>query len=125
MKRRDFITTAAFGAAGALASSVFSQGLPPVQTTTISQTQPLEKTKITVLKRTMNDDGTIKACTRNQDGQEFIIEFPGRKPDRFCDVAWEDVRNCVEQVGAGGIETSICSCTGSIHVVFKIERMKS
>jgi uncharacterized repeat protein (TIGR04076 family) len=125
MERREFLTITAFGAAGAVASSVFSQGVPTTNATSVPQTQTHDTLKISVLKRTMQDGKNVQSCNRNRDGQKFVVASPGRKPDGFCDIAWEDIRPYVEQVGSGTRETTVCSCTGTIHVVFKIERMNN
>jgi hypothetical protein len=51
MKRRNFLTTAAVGSVTTLAGAAFSEGTAPIQAKL-----PLNKYKITVLKRTLNDE---------------------------------------------------------------------
>jgi uncharacterized repeat protein (TIGR04076 family) len=127
MKRRDFITTAAVGSVGTLASAAFSQGAAA------PQTKPSAKCKITVVKRTLNDEwnkefrgGKVKLCDKFQDGQEFAVESPYRKPEGFCDWAWGDIRTYIHLVDLGKFEASVNCCTDGFRpVFFKIERMKS
>ena len=127
MKRRDFITTAAVGSVGALAGSAFSES------TSVVQPKPSNKCKITVLKRTLNDDwnkayrgGKVKVCDKFKDNQEFIVESPWRKPEGLCDWAWADIRTYVHLVDLGKWETSVCCCSDGFRpVFFKIERVKS
>jgi uncharacterized repeat protein (TIGR04076 family) len=127
MKRRNFIKTAAVGAAYTLAGVAFAEGAPA------EQTKLSTKCKITVLKRTLNDEwnkefrgGRVATCKVFQDNQEFTIESPRVKPEGFCDWAWADIRTYVNLVDAGKFDTSICCCTDGIRpVFFKIERMKS
>jgi len=128
MKRRDFITTAAAGSVGALSSTVFSDS-----TTNQAPAKPSNKCKITVLKRTLNDDwnkefrgGNVKLCSVVKDGQEFIVESARRKPEGFCDWAWADIRVYIQQVDAGKFDTTVACCTDGFRpVFFKIERVKS
>jgi uncharacterized repeat protein (TIGR04076 family) len=128
MKRRDFITNAAVGSVGVLASTAFAEGVAVAQ----APSKPSTKCRVTVLKRTLNEewnkefrDGKIKVCDKYQDGQEFIIESPWRKPDGFCDWAWADIRTYIQLVDAGKRDVSINCCTDGFRpVFFKIERMK-
>ncbi len=132
MKRRDFITTAAIGSAGTLAGVAFSEGDAPAQAP-VAQIKPSNKCKITVLKRTLNDEwnkefrgGSVKLCSKFKDNQEFTIESPWRKPEGFCDWAWADIRTYIHLVDAGKWDTSICCCTDGFRpVFFKVERAKS
>jgi uncharacterized repeat protein (TIGR04076 family) len=131
MKRRDFITTAAVGSVGALAGTAFSEGAAPVAPSV--QVKPSNKLKITVLKRTLNDewnkefrDGSVKLCGIFKDGQEFAVESARRKPEGFCDWAWADIRVYIQQVDAGKMDTTVCCCTDGFRpVFFKVERVKS
>jgi uncharacterized repeat protein (TIGR04076 family) len=128
MKRRDFITTAAVGSVATLAGAAFSES-----TATVQAKPPSNKLKITVLKRTLNDEwnkefrgGNVKLCSAVKDGQEFMIESARRKPEGFCDWAWADIRVYIQQVDAGKFDTTVCCCTDGFRpVFFKIERMKS
>jgi uncharacterized repeat protein (TIGR04076 family) len=128
MKRRDFLTTAAAGSVGALATTAFSQG----SAAPAPQTNPSSKLKITVLKRTINEEwnkefrgGKVKLCQAVKDGQEFIVDFPYRKPDGLCDWAWADIRPYIHLVDLGKFEASVNCCTDGFRpVFFKIEKMK-
>ena len=127
MKRRNFITTAAVGSVGALASSAFSQSTP------VAQKKPSSKCKITVLKRTLNDEwnkefrgGKVKICEKFKDGQEFTVASPWRKPDGFCDWAWGDIRTYIHLIDLGKHDASVNCCTDGFRpVFFKIELMES
>ena len=126
MERRNFLKTAAVGAAFSLAGVAFADGAGA------DQTKPSNKLKITVLKRTLNEEwnkefrgGSVKLCSRNKDGQEFTVESPRTKPEGFCDWAWADIRTYINLVDAGK-DTTVCCCTDCFRpVFFKIERMKS
>jgi uncharacterized repeat protein (TIGR04076 family) len=140
MKRRDFITTAAVGSVGALAGSAFSQTAPgaaaaqaaPSAPAAAAPAKPAHKIKITVLKRTLNEEwnkayrgGKVKLCEKNADGQEFTTDSPYRKPEGFCDWAWGDIRSYVHMVDLGKFEASVNCCTDGFRpVFFKIERVK-
>jgi uncharacterized repeat protein (TIGR04076 family) len=127
MERRDFIKSAAVGAACTLAGAAFSAEAAE------AQAKPSNKIKITVLKRTLNDEwnkefrgGRVTLCKQFQDGQEFTIESPRVKPEGFCDWAWADIRTYVNLVDAGKYDTSIPCCTDGFRpVFFKVERVKS
>ncbi len=131
MKRREFITTAAVGSIATLAGTAFSEGAAPAAPPV--QAKSSNKLKITVLKRTLNDewnkefrDGNVKLCGAVKDGQEFTVESARRKPEGFCDWAWADIRVYIQQVDAGKFDTTVCCCTDGFRpVFFKIERMKS
>jgi uncharacterized repeat protein (TIGR04076 family) len=103
----------------------------------------MSKCKITVVKRTHNQDLVNEylatkykergfgLCNLFEDGQEFVIEgFPG-KPEGFCDWAWADIQRDVVTVMFGGdfpwMEsdgTAITCCTDGFRpVIFKVERI--
>ena len=132
MKRRDFITAAAAGSVGALAGSAFSQGAAGAQAAPTAQPKPANKLKLTVLKRTLNDEwnkayrgGKVKLCEKFTDGQEFTLESPWRKPEGFCDWAWGDIRTYIHLIDLGKHEASVNCCTDGFRpVFFKIERAK-
>jgi uncharacterized repeat protein (TIGR04076 family) len=135
MKRRDFITTAAAGSLGALAGSAFSQSVPATPAAQPAPAAPAksgQKIKITVLKRTLNDEwnkayreGKVKLCSAVQDNQEFILESSRRKPEGLCDWAWADIRVYIQQVDAGKFDTTVACCTDGFRpVFFKVERLK-
>jgi len=100
------------------------------------------KCKITVVKKTMNEDLAKQYCGKKvgpceifKEGDMFITAL--EKPERFCDWAWNDIHNCVEVMVAGGNfskgvfkdwmkddRTIIACCTDGIRpVIFKIERI--
>jgi uncharacterized repeat protein (TIGR04076 family) len=102
----------------------------------------MSKCKITVVKRTINQDlideylsDTRKGfgrCQVYEDGQEFVIEGFPLRPDSFCDWAWADIQRDVVAVMFGGdypwIQppgTSITCCTDGLRpVIFKVERIE-
>ncbi len=100
----------------------------------------MAKCKITVLKRSLNQDladqyldaEQIVQCEQFKDGQEFIVEHPFYMPKGFgCGSAWADIRNDVMLVASGGVlpwikprGTVISGCTDWFRpVIFKIERI--
>ena len=105
----------------------------------------MPKCKITVLKRTINQDlideylddpykGT-GLCECFEEGQEFVID-PASVPEEFstrCMWAWADIRKDIVTIAAGGNMmgmkqpgTIITGCTDWLRpVIFKVERMDS
>jgi uncharacterized repeat protein (TIGR04076 family) len=101
----------------------------------------LPKCKITVLKRTINQDlideylddayQDISLCECFRDGQEFVID-PSVIPEDFCVWAWADIRKDILAVAYGGDmpgmrqrATIITGCTDWLRpVIFKVERME-
>jgi uncharacterized repeat protein (TIGR04076 family) len=103
----------------------------------------LSKCKITVIKRMVNEDlakeylqmddpSEFGACSRLEDGQEFLLERPFEVPEGFCPWAWADIRHDILEVMTGGgrpwikpPSTLIAGCTDWFRpVVFKIERVE-
>ena len=99
----------------------------------------LEKCKITVLKKTFNEDlvasfaaSDVKPCDRFEVGQEFIVEDPFSCPEGFCHWAWADIRYDIYASVLGGRRpwanpptVGITCCTdGYRPVFFKIETLK-
>lgn len=101
----------------------------------------MSKCKITVVKRTINQDlidqyvrddlEGLGCCTAFEDGQEFVIdEFP-TKPEGFCDWAWATIHKDVVAMMFGGAYpwikqpgTAITCCTDGLRpVMFKVERI--
>jgi uncharacterized repeat protein (TIGR04076 family) len=100
----------------------------------------MPKCRVTVVKRTINQDlidehlngklDPIGACTAFEDGQEFEIDGFPQKPEGFCDWAWATIHKDVVAVLFGGdypwIEqpgTAITCCTDGLRpVIFKVER---
>jgi uncharacterized repeat protein (TIGR04076 family) len=99
----------------------------------------MHKGKITVLKRTLNQDlaqeyleteGNFGACEQFSDGQEFVLETPFGMPEGFCPWAWADIRGDIMTIMAGGDlpwikqrGTAITGCTDWFRpVIFKVER---
>ncbi|HEY9766292.1 MAG TPA: TIGR04076 family protein [Chroococcales cyanobacterium] len=99
--------------------------------------------KITVLKRTLNEElaksycvNEVTPCSIFKEGQEFISGF--EKPDGFCDWAWNDLFKFVaaflsngsfaEGVFEGWLkdrDSMIGCCTDGIRpVIFKLERVE-
>ncbi|MFW9968891.1 MAG: TIGR04076 family protein [Candidatus Odinarchaeota archaeon] len=104
---------------------------------------PMPKCRITVLKRTLNQDlideyiedrlKDIKACDIFEDGQEIIIDPNlGKVPEGFCHWAWCDIRHDVMTIASGGNVrwikdegTIITGCSDWFRpVIFKIERLE-
>ncbi|MFC1724602.1 TIGR04076 family protein [candidate division KSB1 bacterium] len=101
----------------------------------------MPKCKITVLKRTINQDlideylddecKSIGLCDCFRDGQEILIEDYSGVPDDFCASAWADIRKDILTVAMGanmpGMRqpgTFITSCTDWFRpVIFKVERI--
>jgi len=103
----------------------------------------MTKLKITVLKRTVNQDlidthmGAESQtaydfpCPMYEEGQEFISDAWGRAPERFCESAWSDIQKHLHLVRGGGsypgdwvipAGAAVACCTdGYRPVVFKIE----
>jgi len=105
----------------------------------------MPRCKITVLKRTINQDlideylddthKDIGPCERFRDGQEFVID-PWVMPEDFCACcawAWSDIRRDILTVAYGGDMpgmrqrgTVITGCTDWLRpVIFKVERMEN
>jgi len=99
----------------------------------------MAKMKITVLKTMANQDLADKYCEPGAqvpcgcftEGQEFIIE-PGKKPEKFCDWAWNDLQKTYMTMRQGGSfpgwmkdpDTMISCCTDGIRpVVFELKRL--
>jgi uncharacterized repeat protein (TIGR04076 family) len=103
----------------------------------------MPKCKITVLKRTVNQDLIDQyladkykdrgACECFKDGQEFLMD-PSAIPEDFiacCPWAWADIRNDILTVAFGGnipgirqSGTVITGCRDWFRpVIFKVERM--
>ena len=107
--------------------------------------QKLPACKITVLKRTVNQDLMDEyldrgpnghgACEFYRVGQEFVID-PSSFPDEFssgCPWAWADIRQDIMMVASGGNMpgiksegTIITGCRDWFRpVIFKVERMEN
>lgn len=105
----------------------------------------MPKCKITVLKRTYNQDlideylddtyGDRGPCEYFRDGQEFLID-PSAIPEDFlayCPWAWADIRKDILTVASGGnmpgirqSGTVITGCRDWFRpVIFKVERMNN
>jgi len=107
----------------------------------------MAKAKITVLKKTVNQDvvdaymgdefrlreGGI-ACSVFEEGDEFVLDSWGVAPEGFCNWAWADLHKYILMImGGGGYErpwtipqhAAIGCCTdGYRPVIFKIERIE-
>ena len=100
--------------------------------------------RITVLKRTINQDLTDEYLNRETDfgksfglcpafteGQEFEVAAPFRVPEGFCAWAWADLRHDLLSLASGGSipwirqpGVAIVGCTDWLRpVYFKIERL--
>ena len=103
----------------------------------------MPKCRITVLKRTINQDligeyledsyQDIGPCECFEEGQEFVVD-PSAVPEDFlarCAWAWADIRRDILTVAYGGDMpgmkqrgTLITGCTDWLRpVIFKVERM--
>ena len=103
----------------------------------------MPKCKITVLKRTVNQDlmdeyledayRDAGPCECFSDGQEIVIEDHSAVPDGFCASAWADIRKDILTVALGGNMPGIRQpgpvITGCMDwlrpALFKVERMDS
>ena len=101
----------------------------------------MPKCRITVLKRTINQDlideylddeyKSIGPCEVFRDGQEFVIDDYSLVPEGFCASAWADIRKDILTVAMGantpGMRqpgTVITSCTDWFRpVIFKVEKI--
>ena len=101
----------------------------------------MPKCRITVLKRTVNQDlideylddelRDIGPCECFRDGQEIIIDDHSTVPENFCASAWADIRKDILTIAIGGNMpgirqpgTLITGCTDWLRpVIFKVERM--
>lgn len=100
----------------------------------------MNKVKITVLKRTFDEElakeyGTkgLTACPMMKEGQVFYADFA--KPDGLCDEAWKAIYQYVFALAHDDGETifyngdwidkpgvAICSCNDGLRpVIFKLE----
>ena len=106
----------------------------------------ISKCKITVVKRTINQDligeyidekylDHIKLCEVFKDDQEFVLEEETafqQPPADFCAWVWADIRKDILTVAVGGDMpgmkhrgTVITGCTDWFRpVIFKVERIK-
>lgn len=102
----------------------------------------MAKCKITVIRRTINEDlineyvsdklRPYEQCGAYEDGQEFVVEGFPRKPKGFCDWAWTDIHRDVVAVMYGGsypwirqTGTAITCCTDGLRpVVFAVEKLE-
>jgi uncharacterized repeat protein (TIGR04076 family) len=108
-----------------------------------SQKMARAKVKITVLKRVdpsiIFDDNIPKnpatdkkfgICTAFKEGQEFILDEKGTKPEGFCIWAWNDLFKDISILHFGGNfpwmkegEMITCCTDGIRPVSFKLERI--
>ena len=103
----------------------------------------MAKCKITVLKRMFNaalaeeyrrPDVHFGPCPFCKEGDEFVVEHIGVRPDGFfCDWAWNDIQKVLLAMQLGGDfnpwmkdeKTFIACCTDGVKpVVFKLERIE-
>ncbi|MBK5093703.1 MAG: TIGR04076 family protein [Actinobacteria bacterium] len=99
------------------------------------------KCKVTVLKRTVNQDlvdeylaeehRDTKPCEVFEEGQEFVLDLMEEVPEEFCTWAWADIRKDLIAIATGadmpGLKhsgTAISACSDWFRpVYFKIERL--
>ncbi len=92
--------------------------------------------KITVLKRTINQDlykeyrgKEGSKCEVFKEGQEFILEYPPfSPPEGFCPWAWADIRTFLHGIYGGiqygGSDVFVTCCTDGFRpVLFKLEKI--
>lgn len=104
----------------------------------------MARCKITVLKKTVNQDlideyitDEVKqqgfgACTIFETGEKFYPEDFASIPPGFCPWAWADIREELFAIGLGGDApwmkdkgTILSCCTDALRpVIFKIERIE-
>jgi uncharacterized repeat protein (TIGR04076 family) len=101
----------------------------------------MPKSRVTVLKRTINQDlideyledayKGMGPCECFEEGQEIVIDDYSVVPNGFCPSAWADIRKDILTIAMGadipGIKqhgTVIASCADWFRpVLFKVERM--
>ena len=102
----------------------------------------MPKCKITIIKRTLQNDlideyivdeyQGMEKCECFKDNQSFIVDPNlGKAPEGFCDWAWAEIRKDLMLVASGGDivgmrnkGTVITGCTDWFRqVYFKIERL--
>jgi uncharacterized repeat protein (TIGR04076 family) len=96
----------------------------------------MPRCKVTVLKKTFNQDLAEEYCQPGQplcpyfvEGQEFIIDPIAHPGDGFCDSAWDDIYKAYAKLMNGGRypgakdeRTIIACCSDGIRpVIFKLE----
>ena len=98
------------------------------------------KLRITVLRRELYEDLAAeyvadpalelpKRCELYEEGQEFLIEGWPRKPEGFCEWAWDDIQKAVVAASFGGKRKGVnppdawivCCTDGLRPVVFRVE----
>ncbi|MCG8501110.1 MAG: TIGR04076 family protein [Firmicutes bacterium] len=99
----------------------------------------MSKCKITVIKRTFNEDIAKEYCSRPEicsmftEGEEYLLDT-SQKPPGFCDGAWAGISLYVFAFihGGGGFykdwmkdeRTMIACCNDGVRpVIFKLERI--
>lgn len=126
MQRRNFLRKAAIGSAGIIAGSLLSEK------TVANQTEKKFKCKITVLKKTLNQEWSrefkkkdSKMCGVFNEGQEFILDDVWSVPEGFCSWAWADMRTLIHKVNDGAMNVFVSCCTDGFRpVYFKIEKVE-
>ena len=125
MKRRTFLGCATASAVGLTADKLQAQ---------TEEKKKRTRCKITVLKRTLNQDLYLKyrgkkgrPCQVFKEGQEFLVESAWSPPEGFCAWAWADIRTYLQGLFAGqkygGAEVFVACCTDGFRpVLFKMER---
>ena len=92
------------------------------------------KVKITVVKKTLNEDliekytdtGDWGMCSVFEEGQEFIVSenTPWQAPEGFCGWAWGDIVQRVWGMARGGPNVFVTCCTdGYRPVMFLLEKL--
>ncbi len=127
MERREFIKSAAIGSACTLTGGVISGS------TFAKVNSDEDVIKITVLKKTINNDWNKQfrdregeMCNVFSEGQEFIVKSPWSAPEGFCHWAWADIRTYIHLVNAASFKNSVACCTDGFRpVFFKIEKVKA
>lgn len=103
----------------------------------------MQKVKITVEKRTVNEDllekyGSEKLgiCNFHKEGQVYYCEDGWQKPEGLCDNAWKSMMEYVMTLAHGGRQfyddewlnepnLAVVSCNDGIRpVIFKIEAIE-
>ncbi len=90
------------------------------------------KCKITVLKKTFNEEmyklypyGFATACGRLEEGQVFVTNNRWDPPEGFCPWAWHDLVSIIQSIHAGRDVPAIACCTDGLRpVLFKLERIE-
>lgn len=99
--------------------------------------------KITVIQKTHHPElvdhylkeeakGNFGLCEVFEEGQEFTTKAPFRKPENFCQWAWNDIQQSLAALASGKYSDTVydnpnvviaCCSDGLRPVIFRIDRI--